>query len=1095
MLPLLERPAKRRRISSHSETASSPSLVDGIPPSSPSLPDDSDSDRYDLPLGDPIDENAVAEEREEMRITPQKPGLNNAIHVPAYYIPLEKTFVTQLTQPASSPSRVRGPRWRKQSPIPPSPSASSSLSSKRGASRARQLLPTQPTEPSQPSLVDNVFDEDELALAAALLSSDDDEAPLDEQMSSTWHAEHASHAKSQPPRDTTSFRQTTLLGEFEAPGSPPTSQARTHRWPLTNKIEPPTHHKLDREASETWIYPTNLGNFRDYQYNIVQRGLFHNLLVALPTGLGKTFIAATIMLNWFRWTVDAQIVFVAPTKPLVAQQVEACFGIVGIPRSQTTMLTGNVQPAIRAEEWQSKRVFFMTPQTLIHDLKSGICDPKKLVLLVVDEAHRATGNYAYVEVVRFVRRFNNSFRVLALTATPGASVEAVQSVINGLDIARVEIRTEESLDIRQFVHNRNIDIELFDNSEELSVSLDLFSRALQPVLNQLISLNAYWGRDPSTLTAYGLTIARKQWMGSDAAKKGGFALKGKANAIFSVLASLAHAIELLKFHGIGSFYRNILNFQTSTSDGTNNGKYAKEIAKNEHFQKLMNRLHTWVGNPDFVGHPKLSYMKTVVLNHFMDAGQGHGAAGSRAPSDTRIMIFVHYRDSAEEVTRVLKRHEPMVRPHVFVGQTGAKASEGMDQKTQLDVIEKFKKGTYNTIVATSIGEEGLDIGEVDLIVCYDSSASPIRMLQRMGRTGRKRAGNIVLLLMKGKEENSYTKAKDNYEKMQHMIADGSRFTFHDDKSPRIIPKEINPVADKRMVDIPVENSQTELPEPRKRSRATKRPPKRFHMPDGAQAGFVQASFLNGKHAKTPPKSHPEDEVELATLPSLNSVLLSNMEEMELDRRYCNVGGNTPQYVQRPRLDVFPISQRKVRPTSRVGHSRLTQKLVRCLNTMQRPFDRAPPLDLPADFKGAPTTSSRAKKAAKFAQQSPPGSTELRSSPVIPEPNEGLSDGEESSPGNSAKVQRDHRQRRLKISPKAPTKQQRSQAREDHPFYVSQKSDVAHDDSDDELPDVDNLVSQRKNQRATRRTAEGMSPTPARTRRRKRPMVLGESDDD
>jgi ATP-dependent DNA helicase MPH1 len=32
------------------------------------------------------------------------------------------------------------------------------------------------------------------------------------------------------------------------------------------------------------------------------------------------------------------------------------------------------------------------------------------------------------------------------------------------------------------------------------------------------------------------------------------------------------------------------------------------------------------------------------------------------------------------------------------------------------------------MVATSIGEEGLDIGEIDLIVCYEASKSPIRMV-------------------------------------------------------------------------------------------------------------------------------------------------------------------------------------------------------------------------------------------------------------------------------------------------------------------------------------------------------------------------------
>ncbi|KAH0162614.1 P-loop containing nucleoside triphosphate hydrolase protein, partial [Aureobasidium melanogenum] len=278
-----------------------------------------------------------------------------------------------------------------------------------------------------------------------------------------------------PPRG--GLVQKTLFGGTVVPMGPATQANKRHAWPLATQREPPTHHKLNEEATQTWVYPTNLGTTRDYQFNIVSRGLFHNLLVALPTGLGKTFIAATIMLNWFRWTESAQIVFVAPTKPLVAQQVDACFNIVGIPRSQTVMLTGETSPGLRAEEWKTKRVFFMTPQTIINDLKTGLCDPKRLVLIVVDEAHRATGNYAYVEVIKFVRRFNTSFRVLALTATPGSDVPAVQQVIDGLDISRCEIRTETSLDIRQYVHSRDIDVIKFDYSEEQQIIMELAGNA------------------------------------------------------------------------------------------------------------------------------------------------------------------------------------------------------------------------------------------------------------------------------------------------------------------------------------------------------------------------------------------------------------------------------------------------------------------------------------------------------------------------------------------------------------------------------------------------------------------------------------------
>ncbi|KAI2715193.1 hypothetical protein CBS147332_4847 [Penicillium roqueforti] len=884
-------------------------------------------------------------------------------------------FVTQLTQPSSSPERIRGARWQKPTVRPPPPkfetrrqdgsggqenhphddeellaALAASLDSFEEEKTTRAVY--QPSSLSSNTVSKKIVlpEKTDTHLSADVLFELEDipEGAFDSSPSLSPVARSAQPAgpqfsQSRGPIRGPHLRQTTLFGM--ATSNPEASEPRQQDWGPSEKTEPPTQHKLVKDALDTWVYPTNLGKTRDYQFNITQAGLFHNLLVALPTGLGKTFIAATIMLNWFRWTKDSQIIFVAPTKPLVSQQVSACLDIAGIPRSESTMLTGGASPGIRAEEWKSKRVFFMTPQTLINDLKTGIADPKRIVLLVVDEAHRATGAYAYVEVVKFLRRFNNSFRVLALTATPGSTVESVQSVIDGLDIARVEIRTENSIDIRDYVHARNIEIETFENSDEMIFCMDLLSVALQPLLDQLRTLNAYWGRDPLGLTAYGLTVARQQWMQSDAGRNANFGLKGKVNSIFTVLASLAHGIDLLKYHGIVPFYRNVIHFKSS-SEGQKGGggKYQKQVVQHDSFKKLLSHLEPWSKNPEFIGHPKLEYLKSVILNHFMDRGEGKELPDGTSQPTTRVMIFVHFRDSAEEVTRVLKRYEPMIRPHVFVGQSSAKGSEGMDQKTQLRTIEDFKKGTYNTIVATSIGEEGLDIGEVDLIVCYDSSASPIRMLQRMGRTGRKRAGNITLLLMKGKEEDSYLKAKDNYERMQQMIASGSRFKFHDDRSARILPAGIRPVPDKRHIDIPQENSQQELLEPKRKGRAPKRPAKVFHMPDDVETGFTRASNLAGdkpqkkkatvtKKATTPKKRPRAPTPEPVDVPSLEDVVLSTSEQNDLEHHYQNIGATSPQFIRFPRNDAFPRLQRIERPTKDVKHGSLTRRMVKALQKM------------------------------------------------------------------------------------------------------------------------------------------------------------------
>lgn len=96
---------------------------------------------------------------------------------------------------------------------------------------------------------------------------------------------------------------------------------------------------FDLSSGNTWIYPENYP-VREYQFNIVKSVLYQNTLVCLPTGLGKTFIAAVVMYNFWRWYPYGKIVFLAPTKPLVAQQIDACYEVMGIPSIDMMELTG-----------------------------------------------------------------------------------------------------------------------------------------------------------------------------------------------------------------------------------------------------------------------------------------------------------------------------------------------------------------------------------------------------------------------------------------------------------------------------------------------------------------------------------------------------------------------------------------------------------------------------------------------------------------------------------------------------------------------------------------------------------------------------------
>lgn len=728
------------------------------------------------------------------------------------------------------------------------------------------------------------------------------------------------------------FRQTTLFGT-EAPSVASQSQSQSQLpGPRTFRAvrEEPTHHDIDAVAMQTWVYPTNLGAIRDYQFSIVKNSLFNNTLVALPTGLGKTFIAATVMLNFYRWTTSAKIVFVAPTKPLVAQQIDACYNIAGIPRSDTTLLTGDIPPVLRVDEWAQRRVFFMTPQTLLNDLSHGYADPKSIALVVIDEAHRSVGEYAYAKVAKFIRRFSNSVRFLALTATPGSKIETVQEVIDNLGISHCEIRTEESIDIRQYVHQRNINQIVLDPSDEMNRVSELFTKALQPLVDKLSQQNIYYARNPMALTTYGLMQAQKEWFATRG-RSANQALQGMMRAVFGVLTSIAHSVKLLNFHGIKPFYDNMVDLRTEQEQqgGKGGSKYKRQLVQDRSFQEMMDTVSKWLRIDGFVGHPKLAALADCTLNHFMD----HGEA-------TRVIVFSEYRDSAEDIVRMLNKHRPLIKASIFVGQADSKRAEGMKQAQQIATIERFRKGEFNVLVATSIGEEGLDIGQVDLIVCYDSSSSPIRMLQRMGRTGRKRTGNIVLLLMRGKEEDQFAKSKDSYEKMQKLICEGSRFNFRFDLSKRIVPRDIIPAVDKRHVDIPIENTQnTSLPEPKKRRAPAgkKKPPKKFHMPEGVETGFQKLSDFvksSGKKKPSAPARNPELD-DLATVLAVDKVVLDDDDLKELNRSYRDLpfSHGVVEETAMPSMTAHYRLQRTLRPVVGVRHGRHTKKCVELLQKM------------------------------------------------------------------------------------------------------------------------------------------------------------------
>ncbi|KAG2188360.1 hypothetical protein INT44_001113, partial [Umbelopsis vinacea] len=611
-------------------------------------------------------------------------------------------------------------------------------------------------------------------------------------------------ARPTPPSNSPVSRQTGSGFSFNTVTNAPAPQAP----PAPPPEDAQCAHFFDAEACTTWVYPINYP-IRNYQFNIVQRALFNNTLVAMPTGLGKTFIAAVVMYNYFRWFPTAKIVFMAPTKPLVNQQIEACFKICGVPQDQTAELTGAMPAAKRKTLWNSKRLFFITPQILQNDLNENIFPVEKLACLVVDEAHKATGGYAYAVAVRKIKNRHKDFRVLALTATPGTSLQAVQKIVDNLLISNIQIRTEDSLDIQEFSHGKSISTVVVSLSYTqggfgmLPKAVSTFREAVfLPVLKTLHQFKAIHDIDPDRNTPYMLMQARGIWQANS--KNFNKAIQNTVFSNFLAADVLSRAHDLLCQHGTGPFARSMKSTITDIQADLDSGKHVAKskisVVRNPELQKLLRDLERMHQQPDYVGHPKMDKLLAAVLQHLTQPNQNRpNEDANDQAEDTRIMIFSSLRESVSEIVTFLSKHEPIVRCTNFVGQAESKGSKGLNQKEQQEVISKFKRGVYNVLVSTSIGEEGLDIGEVDLIICYDSQSSPIRMIQRLGRTGRKRKGRCLLLLTE-LEERKYKQAKDNYKRVQDMIARRDAINYYP-FNPVILPNGIKPVPAKTVLNI------------------------------------------------------------------------------------------------------------------------------------------------------------------------------------------------------------------------------------------------------------------------------------------------------
>ncbi len=473
--------------------------------------------------------------------------------------------------------------------------------------------------------------------------------------------------------------------------------------------------------SHPWLND-NVIEKRDYQEHIVNTALSGNTLVVLPTGLGKTSVAALVAAEMLRKRPEGKILFMAPTRPLVNQHKKNFerFFKLGI---EFAAITGHDQPDEREVLYRKGQIIFSTPQTIRNDLKVGKIDLSQFALLIFDEAHRAVGNYAYPYIAK-VYSYHNGM-ILALTASPGSQRQKIDEIKKRLFIQNIEIRDREDRDVQPYVQ------EMKQNWIEVELTKPLYSikEYLENCKNQRITKLMSW----RIINYPKISKSQVLKLQEQLAKR----RTGMSWAAMSMLAEVLkvdHALTLLEtqcLHSLKKYFDSIVEQREKRS--------VQRLLKDENFKNAM-RLTTELLN-EGQEHPKIEKLKEIISEEL------------QKNKFSSTIVFAQYRDTIAKINEELKniRH---AAPVEFIGQA-KKKGKGLSQKEQIQILNEFKLGFYNVLVASQIGEEGLDIEETDTVIFYEPVPSAIRRVQRMGRTARTKAGKILMLMTKDTRDEAY----------------------------------------------------------------------------------------------------------------------------------------------------------------------------------------------------------------------------------------------------------------------------------------------------------------------------------------------------
>ncbi|KAG5243775.1 dicer protein [Salix suchowensis] len=507
---------------------------------------------------------------------------------------------------------------------------------------------------------------------------------------------------------------------------------------------------------------------RKYQLELCKKALEENIIVYLGTGCGKTHIAVLLiyeMGHLIRQPQKSACVFLAPTVALVNQQAKV---IEDSTDFKVGVYCGNSNRLKTHSSWEKEieqyEVLVMTPQILLYNLSHSFIKMDLIALLIFDECHHAQvkSSHPYAQIMKVFYKPNDGKlpRIFGMTASPvvgkGASSRdnlprSINSLENLLDAKVYSVEDKEELE--SFVASPVIRVYSYGPvANGTSSSYEDYYNILQGFKHQCIVENG------------SKTVGNQSLESLRSTKK--VLIRMHESIIFCLenlgLWGALQACRIL-LSGDHSEWKALIEAEGNISDVSVCDRYLNQAANVFAADCTRDGIASTVSQVEVLKEPFFSE-KLLCLVRIL--------SNFRLQPDMKCIVFVNRIVTARSLSHILQNLKFLTswKCDFLVGvHSGLKS---MSRKTMNVILERFRTGKLNLLIATKVGEEGLDIQTCCLVIRFDLPETVASFIQSRGRA-RMPQSEYAFLVDRGnqKERDLIEKFKIDEARMNIEICD------------------------------------------------------------------------------------------------------------------------------------------------------------------------------------------------------------------------------------------------------------------------------------------------------------------------------------